>query len=610
MKKLVLLFSISSLLLTGVSHAYRDISDTSTLRPAIDYFMEKDILDGNGFFRGEDTMPASWFWEIVLSEAGFDPASATFETAVPEGIDPDSPEAQYLREAIRRGFIDADEKYDPNRAVKRLEAIQFIVKTKGILPPSRTSDKFRAAAKGVPPIAKYLNEVEAAFASGILELGDLQPLKPHDTLKRKELVRWLHNWEKNGQKKESSLVNTQPRKSAVDTGTRYPYERRNNTQRDGARITVGTSNRQPVRQISNLSEDMRVLLEVLNQLETKFHYQDKINETNKKEWINYGIEALVDQVDEKYTNYIRPDKAEDYLNSLDGQFEGIGAYVEMIDDKFTIRSPIKGSPAEAAGLRPGDTVLEVDGEDIAEQTINEIIAKVKGPAGTDVTLKIQRNGRGVFEVTVTRGEITVPDITLETHKGIPVIGIHQFNRDTGPHIETMLREEVLPNNPRGIVFDLRNNPGGYLTAAVDVGSIFVGAGKKIFSVDYQDDSRDRLYETSKAGLLADFDNLAFLQNKGSASASEILNGMVQDYGIGKIIGQTSVGKGTVQEIVNFSNGGSLKVTVAEWITPSGDSINEVGVIPDIEITDPTDEEKLNKIDRQLDRAVEAVLRGE
>ena len=164
-------------------------------------------------------------------------------------------------------------------------------------------------------------------------------------------------------------------------------------------------------------------------------------------------------------------------------------------------------------------------------------------------------------------------------------------------------------NPRGIVFNLRNNPGGFLTSAVDVGGLFVEKDKVIFSTDYRDASRNTVYRAATDGVLKDYPNLVFLQNKGSASASEILNGMIQDYGVGTIIGETSVGKGSVQSILNFFNGGNLKITVAKWLTPNGRWIDEVGVVPDIEVTSPTAEEKLQNVDRQLDRAVQRVIQG-
>ena len=600
MKKLLIALIVLSIY--APAHAFRDVQPNSTLRPAIDFFIDKGVLEGEGFFRGEDTMPATWFWEIILGAAGFDPSSATFQTPVPAGVDPDSKEGQYLREAIRRGFIDVDENFDAFRPIRRLEAIELIVKTKGILPPKQASTKFKNLVSGVSPFARYLDSVEAAYASGILTKADLDPLKPLETLKRKELIRWLHNWHENGEKKVSGLT-----KSPISE-IQLPHQKRlqEGSSNTGGRVSVGPVSK--VNDRGSVKRDLAVLEEILNQIEAKYRFQEELTLENRKELINHGIEAIVEKLDDKYSSYVRPDKKDDFLDSLTGQFEGIGAYVELLDNKFSIRAPIKGSPAESAGLEPGDIVLEVDGEDIAGQTINEIIKKVKGPAGTTVKLKIQRVSRPPFDVDVTRGKIVVPDITVEFKNGIPVVNVSQFKRDTGTRLEQVLRTEVLPKNPRGIVFDLRNNPGGFLTAAVDVGKIFLEANQVVFSTDYRDQP-DRIYDSEEAGLLADFDNMVFLQNGGSASATEILHGMIQDHKIGKIIGQKSVGKGTVQEVLQFLNGGSLKLTVAKWLTPNGRWINETGVIPDIEVTNPTEEERLKKVDRQLDRAIQEVLQG-
>ncbi len=573
MKKTLLLLTVNCLLLTGVSHAYRDVPDHSTLRPAINHLIEKGVIDGRGFFRAEEDMPQSWFWEILSRDSGFAPVTENAESLAP---------------------------------IRRLDAIKFAIESKGITAPERVSDKFRSLTKGVPPTARYLHEVEAAFASGLLGAADIQPLRPYDNLKRKDLIRWLYNWEQNGSKQQSNLVKLPPRRSANRIGTEFPYQERLKLEGENAdkvRVTVSPVERIP----QSRNQDVQVLEEVLRQIDEIYRFEEELTPENRSDWINHGIEAMVEQLEDKHTRYVRPEDSQDFLDKLNGEFEGIGAYVEMIEERFTIQSPIKGSPAEEAGLRPGDTVLEVDGEDIAGQTINEIIAKVKGPAGTEVTLKIERAGRGTFDVTVTRGKIDIPDVTVEFEQGIPILGIHQFNRDTGNRVETALVEEILPKKPRGIIFDLRNNPGGFLTAAVDVGETFLTAGKDIFTVDFKGEEEDRVYRTTEDGLLSDMDNLVFLQNGGSASASEIVTGMIQDHERGTIIGQNSVGKGTVQSILQFSNGGSLKVTAAKWLTPDGRWINETGVVPDIEVTDPTDEENLNEVDRQLDTAIQKVL---
>ncbi len=255
---------------------------------------------------------------------------------------------------------------------------------------------------------------------------------------------------------------------------------------------------------------------------------------------------------------------------------------------------------------PGDIVTHVDDEDIAGQSTADIIAKIKGPAGTNVRITLRRDGR-LVHVTVVRGKITIPSVTVKFKKGVPIVSINQFTHKTAADLRKILAQEVLTKNPRGIILDFRNDPGGFLTAAIKVGELFLDEGQEIFSVEYR--TRKEIYKTGRKGELFGQKRIVVLQNKGTASASEIVIGMLQDYEIATVIGSKSLGKGTVQEISNYPNGASLKLTIAKWLTPKGRWIHEKGIIPDIKVTDPTSNEKAQKIDRQLDRAVSFVLQG-
>jgi len=609
MKQFLTLLLLSTFVLTNTaSAAYRDVPTTSKLTPTLERLVEMGALKGEGFFRADSTVPMTMFWSIVVADTGFNTDSATFETPTPAGVDPTTDEAQYLREAIRRGWLSADKPYNGLTGIKRSQAIKILVESKGILTQKVVSSKFRDQSSGVSRLAKYYPHIEAAFASGMLKDYQVDPFRPNDQLTRRELITWLEQWHSGGKKKISTL-----NPAAQNNRTQeFPYQKRRTnaarTTSNGGKssgVNITTTNNRTIN--LNRSVDMQVWDAVIAQIEKKYKFTEQLTDEKRAEMINAGIAGLVESLDDKYSNYVTPDKSEAFLEGLEGEFDGIGAYVEMIDEKFTITSPIKGSPAEKSGLKAGDVVKAVDGELITGQSIREIIDKVRGPKGTQVKLTIFREFEGSKDYTVTRGHITIPALTLEFKNSIAIVGLHQFSRTSGRDLEKMIKEEVLPKNPRGIVFDLRNNPGGFLTAAVSVGSLFLEKGQRVFSVEYKDS--DTVYNAKSDGLLANFDGtMVFLQNKGSASASEILTAMVKDYSIGEIMGLPSTGKGTVQEIVSFTNGGNLKLTVAKWLSPNGNWIDEVGVIPDVEITDPTDEEKLREEDRQLNAAVQAALR--
>lgn len=608
-------------LLAPSAHAFRDIKSGSEIEPAVQYLVDQGYLMDRGFFRPDAELPAKMFWEILIRDTGFNPKSASFDTPLPPNVSEDSPLAPFLREAIRRGFIPEKDRFDELRAIKRLEAIKYVVKTKGIRVNNKTSSTFRNKVEKTPKFAAYLPTLEAAYASGILEDFDLKNPDVYSTVTRRDFARWLHNWHKNGKQKNSSLDGNSATRSVnkkyIDK-TNLPYKKRlqdkgyksgqdqfqrtNQRSRRSGQVVIPVSR---IDQNDRINTDFKVFQEAYRQLTDRYRFPEELSEEKKSEMINAGIQAMVKKLGDKYTSYIEPIKAKEFTESLNGQFEGIGAYVEMVGEDFTITSPITGSPAEKAGIEAGDIVKKVDGEDIFGQSTREIIEKIKGPAGSEVSLEILRSQETKI-ISIVRGKITVPSINLEWKKGIPVVGIHQFSRDTGEKLKRVIEEEVLPKNPNGIIFDLRNNPGGYLTAAVDTGSIFLKKNQKIFSVDYK--GEDIEYKSKDTGPLVDFaGKMVFLQNKGSASASEITTGMVKDYGIGTIIGDTSLGKGSVQEVLNFSNDGTLKVTVAKWLTPKGRWIHEKGVTPDKIVEKANEQQRKDKIDPQMDAALAEIL---
>ena len=608
MKNKLLGLVLAITLFTGSSvHAFRDVTVGSKLDMAIERLVDQGSLEDKGFFRPDSEVPAILFWQILIGDTGFNPKSATFNTPLPSNVSEEDVIAPYLREAIRRGLISSETPFDSLAPIKRSEALSLLLKTKGILPPKKASKVFIKKVSRISPLAKILPVAESAYASKIIYSGELSHLNPNDNLSRRDLVMWLYNWQANGSLKNSSLDLTPLQKKSIEK-TKYPYQQRKNAKRSSRKKPVNLrieplSNTAPTRNGENLN--IQVLAAVFDEIERRYKFDDTLDQAKKDEIINTAIASMVKGIGDKYSSYIEPQKAADFKDSLNGEFEGIGAYVEMINDRFTITAPIKGSPAEAAGVLAGDIVNAVDGVSITGLSIREIVDKVRGPSGSKVKLDIIRNGRGL-PVTVVRGKITVPSTTIMWKKGIPIIGIHQFTRDTGVKLETMILNEVLPKNPKGLIFDLRNNPGGFLTSAVDVGSLFLKKDAPIFKVEYK--SGEQVYPSLKDGILSDFKGkVVFLQNKGSASASEITTAMIQDYKIGTIVGMSSLGKGTVQEVLNYANGGTLKLTIAKWLSPKNRWIHLQGVTPDVQVSDPTAEEKSRKIDRQIDTALNSIL---
>lgn len=318
-----------------------------------------------------------------------------------------------------------------------------------------------------------------------------------------------------------------------------------------------------------------------------------------------AIRGMLEAVGDDYTYYMDPQGYESESTSLSGEYQGIGAMVDTSGDFLTVVSPIEGSPAEAAGIRPGDMIIAIDGEDMAGYTPEEARQRVLGEAGTTVVLTIQREGESEpLEFTIVRATITVASVTGEMlDNGIAYVDINQFGDNTTSELRTTL-DDLLLQNPRGIIVDLRFNPGGYLITSVEVTSEFIDEGVVLIE-QYGDGTRD-IYSALGNGRATDLP-IVVLINEGSASASEILAGALQDYGRAELVGVQTFGKGSVQVFAPLSDDqGAVRVTIAKWLTPNERTIQDIGLAPD-HIVEMTDEDYENDRDPQLDKAVEVLL---
>lgn len=318
-----------------------------------------------------------------------------------------------------------------------------------------------------------------------------------------------------------------------------------------------------------------------------------------------AIRGMMETLGDDYTYYMEPKVYEDENTQLQGSYQGIGAYVETDGDYLTIVSPIEGSPADKAGLKAGDKVIAIDGEDMTGIAPEEARQKVLGPDGTQVKLTIAREGEPQpIEFVITRAEIVIRSAEGKMlEDGIAYVDINTFGDNTTAELREAL-DELMAQNPRGIVIDLRNNGGGYLHTAVEVSSEFISEGVILYE-QYGDGRRDT-FEALGKGRATDIP-LVVLINEGSASAAEILAGALQDYDRATLVGMQSYGKGSVQIRQPLSdNQGAARVTVAKWLTPKERAIHEIGLTPDVTV-EMTLEDFEAERDPQLDAAVETLL---
>ncbi len=319
-----------------------------------------------------------------------------------------------------------------------------------------------------------------------------------------------------------------------------------------------------------------------------------------------AIRGMIAALGDPHSSYMSPAEYEIAVADQSGQLEGIGAYVEGADEYLRIVSPFPGSPAEAAGLRPGDLVVKVDGEDMAGMGEVEIISRIRGPEGTTVRLAVQREGETeLLEFEIVRAKIHLPSVESEMLEGgVAYVKINDFGDKTTPELRTALRA-LLAQQPAGLILDLRNNPGGYLDTAIEVVSQFVADG--VVMRERFGDGRERTYEALGGGLATE-PPLVVLINHGSASASEIVAGAIQDAERGALVGEQSYGKGSVQNWHDLQgDNGAVRVTIARWLTPDGRSIHKLGITPDV-IVEMTEADREAKRDPQLDKAVELLTK--
>lgn len=313
---------------------------------------------------------------------------------------------------------------------------------------------------------------------------------------------------------------------------------------------------------------------------------------NSEELIDGMLHGLAGAAGDPYTTYLNADEAKEFSDQLNGTFSGIGAELGVDeDDNLVIVAPIEGFPASKAGLRPQDRITKVNDESATGLTIFEAVSKIRGPKGSEVKLTILR-GNKELEFTITREDITIPSVDYEILDGnIGYLQINQFGDDTAALAEEAARD-FDKHNVKGVVLDLRGNPGGLLTAAVDVASLWLAGG----AVVLQQKTGDTVIstETAKGNNILSGVPTVVLINEGSASASEIVAGALKDNETATIVGIKSYGKGSVQEIHTLPDGGELKVTVARWYRPNGENIDKKGVSPDREI-------KMTEEDYQKDR---------
>lgn len=357
-------------------------------------------------------------------------------------------------------------------------------------------------------------------------------------------------------------------------------------------------------------KEMKLYEDVKKLLEDKFIDAKNISEQDK----TYGsIEGLLKSYNDPYTTFFPPTQAKDFKAAVSGTFSGVGMEVGIKDGVITVVAPLKKSPAEKAGMKPDDKILKINGTSTEGMSTEKAVSLIRGEKGTPVTLTVMRKGlEKAKDITIIRDKIDLPIIETQTVRDTFVISLYSFTENSPQKFQEAL-VEFEKSKKKNLVIDLRNNPGGYLEAAVLMSSFFFDSTKNIVSEDFVRTGKKNTHMSKGFNAIPADVRIVILVNGGSASASEIMAGAFQDYTRAKIVGEKTFGKGSVQEYIELPTGESLKITVAHWLTPGGQNISRDGIHPDVVV--PFKEDKnlkprtitdRTRLDNQLEAAIKVL----
>jgi carboxyl-terminal processing protease len=362
----------------------------------------------------------------------------------------------------------------------------------------------------------------------------------------------------------------------------------------------------PAQSVAAEDVDFSIFWEAWNVLNEKFVSRTSSSTesltTPDRERVYGAIQGMTRALGDPYTTFLPPTENEVFSENISGEFGGVGMEVGLRDGILTIISPLKGTPAERAGLKPGDKVLAIDSDTTENLSLQAAVQKIRGKVGTEVILTIlSENGQSPEEVAVERDTIQVPTIETTLQDDAFIIALYNFSAQS-PRLFREALKEFKASGKENLIVDLRGNAGGFLQAAVEISSYFIDEGKVIVREDFGDKRDPQVYRSKSYDLLPSDINVAVLVNGGSASAAEIVAGALRDHGVAQLVGTQTFGKGSVQELVQLSEETALKVTVARWMTPNNVSISDGGLTPDI-VVEPAEDET-TETDLQLNRAVQ------
>lgn len=343
--------------------------------------------------------------------------------------------------------------------------------------------------------------------------------------------------------------------------------------------------------------DFSVFWDTWNELTSKY-----VGSTDQQTMLYGAISGMVQSLGDPYTYFMQPNTSKNFLQDLSGEITGVGIQIDQKDGKLLVVAPLPDTPAQQAGLQPQDEIQKIDGTDTSTMSLDDAVAKIRGTEGSKVTLTIMRGGwSGPKDFILTRKTIKVQSVKWQMKdNNVAYIQITQFGDDT-VDLMNQAAKDIDAKKPKAIILDLRSNPGGYLEGAVDIASLF-NSNQVVVKEKYKDGHIEENKTANISPILGKYKTIV-LVNGGSASASEILAGALQDWGKATLVGEKTFGKGSVQELDNLKGGSTLRVTIAKWLTPKDRAIDKTGIQPDVEVQLSSDDQAANR-DPQLNKAIQ------
>lgn len=582
MKKFILQIVVTLLIFATSSTATMAFYDDVGTEQA--YYNEMRFLHDLGklpnepdnLFHPDDLINKAELYKLILVFAG---SEAAMEISLPyTDIPADSPYAGYIQKAIDLKILkpyELNPEFNSDLSIAKNNALSTMFSALGI-GTSYFFDKENFPFSDLSPEASIAAVAEKAYEIGILEIDSPENFKMAKRITKAEAAHYLYK-----------IYKYSPDAS---TGATIPT----------ISVTLNTDGHSYNETEKELIDDANfpTLLDVWSSLKNDYLYKDELK---NKDLIYGAIKGMVEKVSDKYTVFQEPSAANNLISSLGGEYEGIGIVIEMIEENVTIISPFKNSPAELAGLQANDKIIKVNDEEVKGKTLDEVSTKIKGPKDSSVKITVDRDGKELsFDIIRKAISIKTAEgkVINSGSKKIGYISIINFGDSTyDEFVKTVT--DLKSQSVDGFIIDLRNNPGGYLDIAVNIIGLFTDEIKTAVTLESVGGDKQE-YKTNGNGLLKDYKNkIVILINEGSASASEILAGALKDYGIAKLVGEKTFGKGSVQQLRQYGDNSIFKVTISQWLTPNGTNINGNGIEPDKVVKKGTDKTKDDQLDSAL-----------